>query len=472
MLLYYFILCLATALLSLWSRNRKTSYVIGGVFLAGQLWAVIDAFRHLNLHVLDFFVYDGLAVLFFALMAIIAVPSYIHSIFYSPDSNQHKWNLLQFSFILLSGCLTGAYLSNHMVVTWIFVEASTLASAILVYHKRNQRSLEATWKYIFVCSLGIAIAYFGILFMSIMLRGIPEANLSYPGLALQLGLANPLYLKLAFIFMLVGYSCKAEVFPLFSIGVDANQMAPTSISGFFSTAMTNMGLIAILRIYQLLEQSSVFDFVKMAMLLTGLLSLVTAALYTQRSHHYKRLMAYSTVENMGIVFIGLGIGGLGYYAAILHVIVHSFVKSAAFFQLGMVGRTYHSYSILKSGSYGKLYPWGATILFICTIAVLALPPSGLFISELMLLKAMIATQSWWTLSITTLSLCFVLYAIGNKIGFLIFNPLPEHRLARYTPYKNKFLLSIQMILLLIGFSFCFYQAPWLQSWITALAAHL
>lgn len=472
MLLYYFILCITTALLSLWSKNRKTSYLIGGVFLAGQLLAVADAFLHINAQVLDFFLNDGLAVLFFALMSIIAIPSYIHSIHYSFESDQRKWNLLQFAFILLSGCLTGAYLSNHMVVTWIFVEASTLASAILVYHKRNRRSLEATWKYIFVCSLGIAIAYFGILFMSIMLRGIPEANLSYPGLILQLGLANPLYLKLAFIFILVGYSCKAEIFPLFSIGIDANQMAPTSISGFFSTAMTNMGLIAILRIYQVLEQSSVFDFVKVAMLLTGSLSLITAALYTQRTHHYKRLMAYSTVENMGLVFVGLGIGGLGYYAAILHVIIHSFVKSAAFFQLGMVGRTYHSYSILKSGSYGKIHPAGATILLICTIGVLALPPSGLFISELLLLKAMIASRSWLTLVITTVSLCFVLYAVGNKIGFLIFNPLPEHRINEYTAHKNNWLLIIQIALLLIGFSACFYQAPWLQNWISGLAASL
>lgn len=472
MLLYYFILCLVAALSSLLSKTRKTSLFIGGVFLAGQLLAVTFAFLHLDEQTLDMFLYDKLAVLFFAILAILAIPSYIHSVAYSLDNDQRKWNLFQFGFILLSGCLTGAYLSNHIVVTWIFVEASTLASALLIYYKRNQRALEATWKYIFVCSLGIAIAYFGILFLSIMLRGIPDANLSYPGLATQLALANPLYLKLAFIFMLVGYSCKAEVFPLFSIGIDANQMAPTSISAFFSTAMTNMGLIAILRMYQLLEQSAVFDFVKLAMLITGLLSLVTAALYTQRTHHYKRLMAYSTVENMGLVFIALGIGGMGYYAAILHVIVHSFVKSAAFFQLGMVGRTYQSYSILKSGSYHRLYPKGALVLLLATIGVLAIPPSGLFISELLLFKALIATKSWWTLAISMLSLCFVLYAVGQKIGYLLFNPHPDHRLKQYVPYKNNSLLTLQFILLAIGFSFCFYQAPIVQSWIQVLAERL
>ena len=182
----------------------------------------------------QFFTFDLLGAIFFVLMTVISAVAFVQSNFYLDRETLRQFKLYNISLMLLCVSATGVYFANNIAVTWIFLEATTLCTAGLVYHRRNTRSLEATWKYIFICSLGIAVAYLGILLLSTVTAG---GELSYANLARTVASGNPLYLKIAFLFILVGYSCKMEVFPLYTIGVDANFAAPAPASAVISTVL-------------------------------------------------------------------------------------------------------------------------------------------------------------------------------------------------------------------------------------------
>lgn len=195
----------------------------------------------------QFFTFDLLGAIFFVLMAVISAVAFVQSNFYLDRETLRQFKLYNISLMLLCVSATGVYFANNIAVTWIFLEATTLCTAGLVYHRRNTRSLEATWKYIFICSLGIAVAYLGILLLSTVTAG---GELSYANLARTVASGNPLYLKIAFLFILVGYSCKMEVFPLYTIGVDANFAAPAPASAVISTVLVNAGFVSLFRVYR------------------------------------------------------------------------------------------------------------------------------------------------------------------------------------------------------------------------------
>lgn len=327
--------------------------------------------------------------------------------------------------MLLCVSATGVYFANNIAVTWIFLEATTLCTAGLVYHRRNTRSLEATWKYIFICSLGIAVAYLGILLLSTVTAG---GELSYANLARTVASGNPLYLKIAFLFILVGYSCKMEVFPLYTIGVDANFAAPAPASAVISTVLVNAGFVSFFRVYRVAAASPVYEWFSHVLILAGLISLLIAGVYLRRTNNYKRFLAYSTVECMGLSVVGLGVGGIGIFAALLQVIAHALIKSGMFVQMAQVGKVYGTYRMNRIGGYIDVNRTGAVALLLGGMSLLAFPPSVLFVSEMMILRQVIESGRWWLLVLLALLLCFVMFSFCSRILKLCYkpvgNPLP------------------------------------------------
>lgn len=153
-----------------------------------------------------------------------------------------------------------------------------------------------------------------------------------------------------------------------------------------------------LRVYKLLAATEVFPWVKSVLLLVGVLSLVVGALFLRRTNNYKRFLSYSTVENMGIAAIGLGIGGIGVWAAVFHVVCHTLIKSSLFLQIAVVRQVYGNYRINRIGDYIHINRVGAVGLLTGMVVLVAFPPSPLFHSELMILKQTIADGRWWLLS--------------------------------------------------------------------------
>ena len=366
-----------------------------------------------------FFTFDELGTLFYTLLAVVAVFIFIHSEAYLKRDDIKDYRNYFALLMLLTTAITGVYFANNIAITWILLETTTLCGAGILYYRRSEVTLEATWKYLFVCSTGIAIAYLGIL---LLCAAATNSSLSYEDLPQIIANGNPLYLKAAFLLVLTGYSCKMEIFPLYTIGVDANFAAPAPASALLSTGLVNAGFLAIFRIYRLFAHTEIFGWVQNVMLIIGVMSLVVGALFLRRTNNYKRFLSYSTVENMGIVAIGLGVGGAGVWAAVFHVVCHTFIKSSLFLQIAIVRQVYNGYRINRLGDYININKVGAIAIMVGMVAVLAFPPSPLFISELMIMAEALAGGDWWLIAIMVVLLCIVIFTICHRFIKLCYQP--------------------------------------------------
>ena len=394
-----------------------------------------------------FFTFDELGTLFYTLLAVVAVFIFIHSEAYLKRDDIKDYRNYFALLMLLTTAITGVYFANNIAITWILLETTTLCGAGILYYRRSEVTLEATWKYLFVCSTGIAIAYLGIL---LLCAAATNSSLSYEDLPQIIANGNPLYLKAAFLLVLTGYSCKMEIFPLYTIGVDANFAAPAPASALLSTGLVNAGFLAIFRIYRLFAPTEIFGWVQNVMLIIGVMSLVVGALFLRRTNNYKRFLSYSTVENMGIVAIGLGVGGAGVWAAVFHVVCHTFIKSSLFLQIAIVRQVYNGYRINRLGDYININKVGAIAIMVGMVAVLAFPPSPLFISELMIMAEALAGGDWWLIAIMVVLLCIVIFTICHRFIKLCYQPnqdeLHPSNIDRRLSYSALSLLLVALVL--------------------------
>ncbi|MDX9729471.1 MAG: proton-conducting transporter membrane subunit [Bacteroidales bacterium] len=461
LLLIFFIVSLALSGLTLLSGSRGMTRVLTLVFSALLLAVTVHAWLSRGSTELTYFTYDSTAVLLLSVLALLTLPTVYHGFIYTRDDTVKRNNIYHSGLIALMTFMAGAYLANTMTVLWIFVEATTLAVAVLIYHDRTEMALEATWKYVFICSTGIALAYLGILFLGFIYGRGDAPNLSFSSFARVLSNADPMYLRIAFIFVLVGFSTKMGLFPMHTVTIDAHSVAPPPVSALISTTLMNVGFLAIYRVYTLFASTAVLPFMNHVLVLAGLLSILVSAGYMLKAKHLKRMLAYSSLENMGLVAIALGTGKYGYYAALLLVVLHSLAKSSLFYQMGQLSRILHTFKLDDSGRYMKLYPAGAMVLLTGMICILAIPPSGMFISEFMIFKAMVSNGQWVVLTTAVILLCFVIYAMSTRIMHVSFSsPRNENELQLPGSVSPAETVS-QFILLGIVIMVCFWQPPFL-----------
>lgn len=415
-MLAYLITSILLAVLPLFVRSERATNIIAALFFLVQV-ASIAAIFHFDLMdkvLLGVFRIDTMGTLFYILMTCVLGFALIHSSSYlkADGISTRSYKAYYTILMLLAVAITCVYFSDNMALTWVFLEATTVCSAGIIYHREFRQSLEATWKYLFVCSTGIAIAYMGILLLSTVAT---EGTLDYASLKEAIVNGNPLYLKVAFLLIVVGYSCKMEIFPLYTVGIDANYAAPAPASAFISTALVNAGFVSIMRIYHLFSVTGeVFEWARHLLILIGILSLAVGAMFLRRTNNYKRFLSYSTVENMGIVCIGMGIGGVALWAAVFHVVCHTFVKSSMFFHVGVMRHIYDSYSINRIGNYININKVGAIGIIVGTVVLLAFPPSPLFLSEVLIFSEIVTVGSWWLLALMLVLMCVVIYAIWSR----------------------------------------------------------
>ena len=402
-------------------RRERQLFQIGVLFYAAQAaFAGMILFGGLyGENSTGWFRFDAPGTLFYVLLCIVSAFAYFHSEAYLRANDLSQTRTYSALVMLLTTAISGAYFASNLAVTWIFLEATTLCSAGIIYHRRTAQTLEAAWKYVFVCSTGIAMAYLGILLLA---AATDCESLDYGVVAAAATHGNDLYLKTAFVLILCGYSCKMELFPLHTVGIDANFAAPSPASALISTGLVNAGFLAIFRVYKLLASTEVFPWVRSVLLIVGVLSLAIGALFLRRTNNYKRFLSYSTVENMGIAAIGLGIGGIGVWAAVFHVVCHTFIKSSLFLQMAVVRQVYNGYRINRIGDYIHINRVGAVGLLTGMVVLVAFPPSPLFVSELMILRGTIADGAWWLVAGMLLLLCIVIYSFCSRLIRLCYQP--------------------------------------------------
>lgn len=420
---YYLAGALAISILLFFNRSNRMNYFLTILFVALQCGFTWYAYNHMNTIELIYFTPDSLGVLFLIVLCVVSVPAFYHSHIYcnSKQENARHRGIYFSAMVVLLTALSAAYLSNHIAITWIFVEITTLSASALIYHRRNNRSLEGTWKYIFVCSISITLVFIGILFLSVAVQQSGGTDLFYSQLYRKAGGMNVFWLKLAFLFIFTGFTSKAGLVPMYTAGIDAKDKAPSPAGALFGSVLMNVGFIGIFRFYQIISPTSIFPWANKIILITGFLSVFVATVYMLRVKNLKRMFAYSSVEHMGLIMVGLAVGGIGRYAAILHLVLHSLAKPTFFFQMGQVYRIYKSKSIYDIGDYFKYNLSGALVFLFAFFVVTAMPPSGMFVSEFLIFRSLFESGHIVLLVIILLLLTMIIWAFGKNIFKMLFS---------------------------------------------------
>ena len=448
---YYLIIVLFIGIGTYFNRNNLVRILLLVGFLSLQTAMAFYGFLHLNTGELGGnFYYDSLGVLFLFVLSILSYTTVFHSYRYLQNrgDNSHIQSIYFTALIILIAAMTSVYLSASIGVMWVLIEATTLSVAVLIYHERTHLSLEATYKYVFICSIGITFAFVGIVFLSKALQEANSVNLSFTDIPGHLQNVNTFWLKLAFIFMLVGFSTKMGLFPMHTIEVDANTVAPPPISAFISTALLNVGFLAIFRTYSLMAHTSILPWMNQILLWCGFLSIFVSAVYILSVNHIKRMFAYSSLEHMGLVAIGLASGGIGYFAAILHMVLHSFVKASVFYQIDQVYRVFNTFIISKTGNYFNKNISGALVMLLIFISITAIPPSGMFISEFLIFLSLFKSHNILIFILVLLLMTMIMWALGKNIFSMVFLPQnePTGKFVKISPWES----STQFILLFVA----------------------
>ena len=362
-----------------------------------------------------------------------------------------------------------ALTTNNLGLLWVAMEAATLSTVLLVTLYRTPASLEAGWKYFILCGVGISQALFG----TILLYFAAEKVLGSEGVSALLwthlngvkGQLEPAVLSLAFVFLLVGYGTKVGLAPLHNWLPDAHAEGPTPISAVLSGLLLNVAIYAVVRCKVLVEGALHSTLPSTMLMGFGLLSVVIGSFLLWRQRDIKRMFAYSSIEHMGIVTFAFGMGGpVANFAALLHMTVHSLTKSAIFFAVG--------HAVQKAGTQvmgdirglmtiSPAVGWG---LMIGTLAILGVPPFGVFASEFLILTTAMQQQPWAT-PILLMSLGIAFAAIFSRLQPMVFGETNVKRL----PYQPAMLPVFAHLLLVLMLGL--FIPPYLAHWYRA-AAHL
>ncbi|MBA3007214.1 MAG: hydrogenase [Proteobacteria bacterium] len=339
-------------------------------------------------------------------------------------------------------------LADHLIVLWIAIEATTLMSAPLIFLNRSKSALEATWKYVLICSVGIALALLGCFFIILAMDiGNIQVPISFSALSVVATQLDPMWLKAGFIFLVIGYGTKMGLAPMHTWLPDAHSEAPSPASALLSGALLNCAFLGVYRSHQLLYKAGLGDFSGNILIGFGLLSMLVAAVFIFNQTGYKRMLAYSSIENMGIIAFGVGIGGLATYGAMLHLIHHSLIKSSLFLSSGNILLGYGSKLISKTGNMAKVFPKTFTAFFAGFAGISGFPPFGIFVSELLIILG--AFQKGRTISISIFIIALVLIFAGAsrlvmKMSFGKWDDeiLVDENMARVLPSYALLLTSI------------------------------
>jgi len=448
------------SLLTFLAAARLTQQIIEqGPMMVGKGWFFIDSFN----------------VFLVALTAFVALTTSLFSRPYMRIEEEHgrlspaRLRLYHSSYQVFIGAMLLALTTNNMGILWVSMEGATLATVLLVSLYRTPAALEAAWKYFILCGVGIALALFG----TILLYFAAEKILGQGGTALMWTHLNgvkerlePTVLQLAFVFLLVGYGTKVGLAPLHNWLPDAHAEGPTPISAVLSGLLLNVALYAVMRSKVLVDGALGTDMAGNLMMGFGLLSVVLAAFLIKRQTDVKRMFAYSSIEHMGLITFSFGMGGaVANFAGLLHMTMHSLTKSAIFFAVGHA--TQKAGTQLMEGIRGliKTNPtigWG---LMLGTVAILGVPPFGVFASEFLIITTAMHEHPWATpFLLTALGVAFA--SIFGKVQPMVFGETELPRLP-HQPALAPVFLHLALVLVL-----GLFIPPYLADWYRQAAALL
>ena len=369
----------------------------------------------------SWFFLDALSAYHLAVLQLVYLPSTVFAArYFACEAPLLRGSARRFGALWLGslGAMTLVLVSNHLGLMWVGIESTTLVTTFLISLPRSEMgtlegfpnppamvrgqpswpaphatksSLEATWKYLIICSVGIAIAFMGILLVGASAtRAVPHPSdlMLWTRLRESAALLDPALLKIAFLFLLVGYGTKVGLAPMHTWLPDAHSQAPAPVSAIFSGIMLNTALYCLMRYIPVIEAATGHQgFCLRLLSLFGLLSMLVAAAFILFQRDVKRLLAYHSVEHLGIITVALGLGGLGTFAAMFHTLNHSVCKSLGFFCAGRLGQMYGTHDMRSMPGTLRHSPLWGTGLLLSLLALIGVVPFAVFMSELQIVKA-------------------------------------------------------------------------------------
>jgi len=371
-----------------------------------------------------------------------------------------------FVFTMISVLVVG-----NLGLMWVAVEATTLASALLVAFYFNRSALEAAWKYVMVCTVGICLALLGTIILyyaQVNAVGPESPALDWVVLKNSSAGLDPAMAKLAFIFILIGYGTKAGLAPMHTWLPDAHSQAPSPVSGLLSGALLSCALYAIIRNMIVVQGAIGSEFVQYLLIGFGMASILIAVPFILVQHDLKRLLAYSSVEHIGLITVGLGIGTpLAVYAALLHIVNHAAAKSMLFYLAGIITQQYHTKNIMRIRGLVSAAPMVGTLFIIAILTITGSPPFNIFISKFLLVWAAFAAGHWLLGALTLLLLSGVFAGMMYYCLRMAFGHTP--RKLEFTPIGAPAMAAmfLSMGIIVVG---GLYVPPWFHTILTQAAA--
>jgi hydrogenase-4 component F len=387
-------------------------------------WLLLDSVGKLIL---------GFTALLFAACALY-IPGYLAQ---RREGNARVFCTAVLAFFAVLTLITEAY---HLGLLWVAMEASTLSAAPLLYFHRTPRSLEATWKYLLIGSVGIALALLGCFFLGYAaLYAGREASLDMSTLVRNAPYMSRSWLHAAFIFLLIGYGTKMGLAPMHTWKPDAYGEAPGVVGTLLAGGLTSGAFLAILRVYRVCAAAGEVEFARKPLIALGLVSMLVAGVFMARQRDFKRMLAYSSVEHMGILVLGIGIGGAAVFGSLLHMVNNGLTKGVLFLSAGNIHRAYGSKSTDDVQGALRRAPYSASLLLAGFFAITGSPPFGPFLSEFTILNAAMSTHQFAVAGMFLVMLVIIFIGMGSTVLSIVQGepgPLPE------SPTSNERLLTV------------------------------
>lgn len=410
---------------------------------SGSYWVILPGWLNV------FFKFDSIGILFLGVMSIVFLASSIYSIFYfdEHECSAQQEAVYTVTMFLFVAAMAGVIISTHLALMWVFVEATTLTSALLIYFEKKKSSLEAAWKYIYICSIGITLAFVGIILLSIGSRSFN--SLFFSDLYAHASEINPFWLQISFAFILVGFGTKIGVAPIHAWLPDAHSEAPSPVSAMLSGTLLNTAFLGLIRVQGIMIDAHRDSFSNFLLLVTGFLSLLISAVFMLQIKNYKRMLAYSSIENMGILFIGVALGKPGIFAAMILLMAHSFSKTSLFLTSGNILHLFKTKKIENISGLLKKDSITGWIWIISLLSISGLPPFPAFIAKFLIAKAFFTAGLGWLAIPFFILLAIIIYGMGSAVFKMSFGEkdidIIETKHLNYHAYAGQILMLLLLI---------------------------
>ncbi|WP_247873061.1 hydrogenase 4 subunit F [Azospirillum sp. TSH64] len=411
----------------------------------------------------DWLFVDALGAVFMMLVGVVGLMTGLYSIAYirhdleSGAIDAGKVRIYYGFFSLFQFTMLLAVTANNIIMMWAAIEATTLGSAFLVGLYGQKSSLEAAWKYVIICTVGVAFGLYGTVLVFSNAADVladPHQAVLWTALVGHAAELDPMLVKLAFVFALIGFGTKAGIFPMHAWLPDAHSEAPSPVSGLLSGVLLKCALLIVIRFYVITVGTVGTGFPQMLLLTLGLLSVGVSSLLFFVQQDLKRKLAYSSIENVGLIVVALGVGGpLGIAAALLHAINHSVTKALFFCSAGNVLMKYGTRDLRAVKGVLRVAPATGLLMMGCALALAGFPPFNIFVSEFMVFMAGLNEGYGWIMALCALFLCITIAGLVKIVADSVLGKSPETMAKGDLGWKALAPLGVLAVLVLtLGFA--------------------